>query len=116
MRKWSLLKPAPVPGTGTGTQHNFFYLVMRSRSVFVRPLLNFTHFCRKKMTKFSWFIKCRVVDPDPDWIRIQRLCGFGSGIRIPNTDPDPGVRKLRNFRGKMHFLVIFNKNFNTKKV
>jgi hypothetical protein len=29
----------------------------------------------------------RVVDPDPDWIRIQLLCGsgFGSvlGIRIP---------------------------------
>jgi hypothetical protein len=26
----------------------------------------------------------RVVDPDPDWIRIQRLCGSGSvfGIRI----------------------------------
>jgi hypothetical protein len=54
----------------------------------------------------------RVVDPD--WIRIQRLCGSGSvlGIRIP----DPGVRKLRNFSGKMHFLVIFNKNFTTKKV
>jgi hypothetical protein len=49
----------------------------------------------------------RVVDPDPDWIRIQRLCGSGSvfGIRIP--DPDPGARKLRNFSGKMHFLVIF---------
>jgi hypothetical protein len=36
----------------------------------------------------------RVVDPDPDWIRIQRLCGSRSvlGIRIP--DLDPGVRKL----------------------
>jgi hypothetical protein len=58
----------------------------------------------------------RVVDPDPDWIRIQRLCGSGSvlGIRIP--DPDPGAGKLRNFSGKMHFLVIFNKNFTTKKV
>jgi hypothetical protein len=56
----------------------------------------------------------RVVDPDPVWIRIQRLCGSGSvwGIRIP----DPGARKLRNFIGKMHFLVIFNKNFTTKKV
>jgi hypothetical protein len=43
-------------------------------------------------------------------------CGPGSvlGIRIP--DPDPGVRKLRNFSGKMHFLGIFNKNFTTKKV
>jgi hypothetical protein len=49
----------------------------------------------------------RVVDPDPDWTRIQRICGYGSvlGIRIP--DPDPGARKLRNFSGKMHFLVIF---------
>jgi hypothetical protein len=50
-------------------------------------------------------------------------CGSGSGldpdsatlgIRIP--DPDPGARKLRNFSGKMPFLVIFNKNFTTKKV
>jgi hypothetical protein len=48
----------------------------------------------------------RVVDPDPDWIRIQWLCGSGSvlGIRIPDTDP--GARKLRKFSGKMHFLVI----------
>jgi hypothetical protein len=50
----------------------------------------------------------RVVDPYPDWIRIQCLCGCGSvlGIRIP--DPDPGVRKYRNFSGKMHLLVFFN--------
>jgi hypothetical protein len=42
--------------------------------------------------------------------------GSGSvlGIRIP--DLDPGARKLRNFNGKMHFLVIFLKNFTTKKV
>jgi hypothetical protein len=26
------------------------------------------------------------------------------GIRIP--DPDPGARKLRNFSGKMHILVM----------
>jgi hypothetical protein len=39
--------------------------------------------------------------------------GFVLGIRIP--DPDPGARKLRNFSGKMHFLVIFF-NFTTKKV
>jgi hypothetical protein len=45
-------------------------------------------------------VQIRVVDPDPDWIRIQWLCGSGSilGIRIP--DPDPGARKLRNFSGK----------------
>jgi hypothetical protein len=30
------------------------------------------------------FVGSRVVDPDPDWIRIQRFCGSGSvlGIRI----------------------------------
>jgi hypothetical protein len=41
----------------------------------------------------------RVVDPDSVtlWIRIR------IGI------PDPGARKLRNFCGKMHFLVILNK-------
>jgi hypothetical protein len=32
------------------------------------------------------------------------------------VDPDPGARKLRNFSGKMHFLVIFKKFFTTKKV
>jgi hypothetical protein len=29
------------------------------------------------------------------------------GLRIP--DPDPGARKLRNFSGKMHFLVFLKK-------
>jgi hypothetical protein len=61
-------------------------------------------------------VQTKVVDPD--WILIQRLCGSGCGsvlgIRIP--DPDPGARKLRNFIGKMNFLVIFNKHFTTKKV
>jgi hypothetical protein len=47
-------------------------------------------------------------------IRIQRLCGPGLGIRFP--DPDPGARKVRNFSGKMHFIVILNNNFTTKKV
>jgi hypothetical protein len=60
----------------------------------------------------------RVVDPepDPDWIRILRLCGSGSvlGIRIP--DPDPGARKLRNISVKMHFLVILKKIVTTIKV
>jgi hypothetical protein len=56
------------------------------------------------------------VDPDPDWIRIQQLCGSGSilGIRIP--DPDPGARKIRNISVKMHFLVIFTKFVTTIKV
>jgi hypothetical protein len=41
------------------------------------------------------------VDPDP-W--------------NPDPGPDPGARKLRNFSGKMHFLVIFLKKFTTRKV
>jgi hypothetical protein len=47
------------------------------------------------------------VDPDSValWIR----------IRIGNPDPDPGARKLRNFSGKMHFLVIFQKNLPLKR-
>jgi hypothetical protein len=49
------------------------------------------------------------VDPDPVWIRIQRLFGSGSVLRIRIPDPDPGVRKLRNFSGKIYFLVIFEK-------
>jgi hypothetical protein len=50
------------------------------------------------------------LDPDSEalWIRIR--------IRIGNPDPDPGARKLRNFSGKMHFLVILTKIFTTKKV
>jgi hypothetical protein len=35
-------------------------------------------------------------------------------IRIGNPDPDPGARKLRNFSGKMHLLVILYKTI-TKK-
>jgi hypothetical protein len=33
----------------------------------------------------------RVVDPEPDWIRIQ--WGVWIRIRIRNPDPDPGARK-----------------------
>jgi hypothetical protein len=48
------------------------------------------------------------LDPDLEtfWIR----------IRIGNPNPDPGARKLRNFSGKMHFLLFFYKNFTTNKV
>jgi hypothetical protein len=51
--------------------------------------------------------------------------GCGSGldpdsvtlwIRIRIGNPVPGARKLRNFSGKMHFLVIFKKMFATKKI
>jgi hypothetical protein len=67
---------------------------------------------------FSHIATGRVVDPDPDCIRIQRLCGFGSGSVLGNRipDPDPGARKSRNFIGKMYFLDIFKKNFTTKKL
>jgi hypothetical protein len=49
------------------------------------------------------------VDPDSVtlWIQIR--------IRIGNPDPDPGARKLRNFSGKMPFLVVFLKKFYHKK-
>jgi hypothetical protein len=72
-----------------------------------------SHFCTKNYVSFLKNQGCGSrsgLDPDSATLWI--------GIRIPNTDPDPdpGVRKLRNFIGKMHFLVIFNKNFNTKKV
>jgi hypothetical protein len=47
-------------------------------------------------------------------------CGSGSGldpdsvtlwirIRIGNPDPYPGARKLKNFSGKMHFLLFLKK-------
>jgi hypothetical protein len=45
----------------------------------------------------------RVVDPD--WIRIQWLCGSGF----------PGARKWRKFSGKMHFLVNLKKNLPLKR-
>jgi hypothetical protein len=35
------------------------------------------------------------------------------GVRIP--DLDPGARKLRNFSGKMHFLVILKKYLPLKR-
>jgi hypothetical protein len=48
------------------------------------------------------------LDPDSEtsWIR----------IRIGNQDPDPGARKLRNFSGKMYFLVILKKIFTIAKL
>jgi hypothetical protein len=51
----------------------------------------------------------RVVDPDPDWIRIQRLVWIR--IRIGNPDPDPGARKLRNFSGKNALFSYFKPKF-----
>jgi hypothetical protein len=46
-------------------------------------------------------------------VRYFQGCGSGSGIRIP--DPDPGARKLRNFRRNMHFLVFLKKNLPLKR-
>jgi hypothetical protein len=40
---------------------------------------------------------------------------FQAGLWIRIPDPDPGARKLRNFSGKMHFLV-FKKKITTKTV
>jgi hypothetical protein len=37
-------------------------------------------------------VSTRVVDPDPDWIRIQS--GLWIRIRNPEPDPDPGGQKL----------------------
>jgi hypothetical protein len=44
----------------------------------------------------------RVVDPDPDWIWIQRVCGSGSvlGIRM---------QEIKKFQWKMHFFAIKKK-------
>jgi hypothetical protein len=56
----------------------------------------------------------RVVDPDPDWIRSQRLVWIW--ICNGNPDPDPGARKLRNFSGKNALFSNLKKKFTTKKV
>jgi hypothetical protein len=56
------------------------------------------------MQQRSLNLESRVVDPD--WIRIQRLCGSGSVLGIRILDPELGTRKLRNISGKMQFLVI----------
>jgi hypothetical protein len=56
------------------------------------------------------------INPDPQpWsleYGIQQGCGSGFSDFV---DPDPGARKLRNFSGKMHVLVIKKKKFTTRK-
>jgi hypothetical protein len=53
------------------------------------------------------------------------LQGCGSGLRdfvdpdpapIGNLDPDPGARKLRNFRRKNALFSYFKKIFTTEKL
>jgi hypothetical protein len=51
------------------------------------------------------------VDPDPDWIRIQRLVW----IRIRIGNPDPGARKLRNFSGKNALFSYLKKMLPLKR-
>jgi hypothetical protein len=42
-------------------------------------------------------------------LNLSNLQGCGSGFSdFVDTDPDPGARKLRNFSGKMHFLIFLN--------
>jgi hypothetical protein len=73
-----------------------------------KTILNSYHFYLKRV---DFIVLSRVVDPDlepdsdPDWIRIQQLCGSGSVLGIQIPDPDPGARKLRDISVKMHFLV-----------
>jgi hypothetical protein len=55
------------------------------------------------------YVITRVVDPDPDWIRIQKTLWIQIRIRIGNPDPDPGARKLRNFSGKNALFSYFCK-------
>jgi hypothetical protein len=102
--------------------------VFKGMNKVLKRVLKF--FCTYDVIYIFYCIIFRVVDPDPDWIRIGS--GFsdfvdpdpywesGSRIRIGNPDPgsvlgiripdpDPGARKFRNFSRKMHFLIFFNK-------
>jgi hypothetical protein len=47
--------------------------------------------------------KTRVLDPDPDWIRIQWLCGSGSGFGIRIH----GQKMKKKNALFLHFLNIF---------
>jgi hypothetical protein len=58
-------------------------------------LLSFKGHWHEKVGQIS-----RVVDPDPDWIRIQWLVC----IRIRNPDQDPWARKMKK---KMYFSLTF---------
>jgi hypothetical protein len=52
---------------------------------------------------FSDELTVRVVDPDPDWIRIK----WGAWIRnrIQNPDPDPGARKRRKRKKNLNLYL-----------
>jgi hypothetical protein len=63
----------------------------------------------------------RVVDPDPDWIWIQWICGSGSilGIRIRNQGQENYLRKKILMNNTIIFYLIwlkfwFQKNLRKK--
>jgi hypothetical protein len=56
-------------------------------------------------------LSVRVLDPDPDWTRIQRLSGPGSVVGSGSRG-----KKLNKFQWKKCALVIFYKNVTTNKV
>jgi hypothetical protein len=65
------------------------------------------------MLVFCCTYMTRIVDPDPDpdWVRIQRLCGSGSvlGIRIQGQE-------IKKYQWKNALFSYFFCNFTTKKV
>jgi hypothetical protein len=80
----------------------------RFQKSYKKQSLNYyaTVFSKKSIKRV---ILTRVVDPDPDWIRIQSLVWIR--IRIGNPDPDPGARTLRNFSGKNALFSYLKKKF-----
>jgi hypothetical protein len=102
---WHVITPFQVISHQYGTKQDKHAFEGRNVHYFKENYLRYIPInnkqgCRSRFTLIrilrGLLQKSRVVDPDPDWIRIQRLFGSGSvfGIRIP--DPDPGARKLRN--------------------
>jgi hypothetical protein len=57
----------------------------------------------------------RVVDPDPEWIRIQQLCGYGSGSQYGSGSVSRG-KLIKIFHLKNARFSYFYKKKNTKKV
>jgi hypothetical protein len=79
---WPWIRPNDADPCGSGTLGKRSLTVQHfSNPAYTIPVLKI----------FSPRPTTRVVDPDPDWIRIQ----WGVWIRIRNPDPDPGARKRR---------------------
>jgi hypothetical protein len=64
--------------------------------------------CSKALySSYGYFVLAtRVADPDPDWIRIQSVCGSGSGSRRAKM-----THKSRNFFVKVHVLKCWMASF-----